>query len=157
MTKTKTRKPTMLWEGKLDKPLIEQLAAIGGLTHYADETFRQMEEFVLLGVSDEEGTISLPISPLESQALSLGLNLVGFFVPAMAEVAERLCTRAVGLVEAFEPSEELMESIRRAADKKLAQQIGIEPDRLEEFLARAEADQEIKSAEALLGDKPALN
>lgn len=157
----------MLWEGVDDKPLIDQIAVIGGLARFAFAQFDQMKALIEKGVPGEEGTITLEVTPLETQALSFGLNLVGFFVPEMAEEATTLLNKAVALVNAVEYDEEFNEKLR-AAHKALnhegiAAMLGVTVEELQELRAK---EQEIREAEAVAeveaqiagpGGEPTLN
>lgn len=105
------------------------------------------------GLDPTPDTITVEITALESQALSVGLNLVTLFEPRLAEYAESLLRRATKVVSEIEMSEERRGEIRRhlteIQEEQEASLFGFESvEEYREARAQAEADLLDKQAAA---------
>lgn len=96
---------------ELDFPstLVEALQ----LGEFGANVARQMKEVYDHGLDPEPDVVELKVTALESQALSVGLNLVTLFEPQLAEYAESLLRRAAEAVRDKPLDEERAAEIKR--------------------------------------------
>lgn len=145
-------KNRMAWEGVEDASFGVQFANIEMVVRITNRMFEAMESLIKHGVPEELGATSVRFTPMEAVALSLGLNLVGFFVPELREQASNLLRRAVEAAKESERNytDEEREVIKIATselrDEVLAKMLGY--DTVEEYIADRDAQQEEKQSEA---------
>lgn len=137
-------RPEFAWERVKGKPLLAHFAAIDRLA----EVHERLHEFTLKAQESVDEALAakagftITVSADESLALSLGLQLVGFFSPPLAEVAKDLAWRAKNEQTKLsdEEWEAWHEALSAARDQvfleALAAEMGLTP---EEFLGKQEA------------------
>lgn len=126
---------------------------IAALCNFGARTAEQMKAVYDHGLDPEPDKATVELTALESQALSVGLNLVTLFEPRLAEYAESLLRRATKVVSEVEMSEERRGEIRRhlteIQEEQEASLFGFESvEEYREARAQAEADLLDKQAAA---------
>lgn len=156
-----TSEPGMLWEGMEGYPLIDQLHQVLRFSNFAERQAVQIKELYRRGIDPSRGTFTLEVSVLESQALSMGLNLVGLFAPELGAEASSLLRRAASLCNKYEPTEEEVELLHQIAQdlqlEAAAKMIGLTPDEYRDAMAEAEADLTDAGVREATGGDPSLN
>lgn len=157
----------MAWEGMQDRPLLQQIARIAGLTSFAKQQFGFVVGLEEEGVPDDILPCTITLGSKDEQVLSYALNLVGFFCPEMADAAHELAHRVVEAVDAKEVPEEAERLVNEAAEKfqkrAFAAQFGMTPEELDAKIAEEverEGDaivDEAKTEEALPGSEVSWN
>lgn len=145
----------MAWEGMTDRPLLQQIARIAGLTSFAKQQFGFVVGLEEEGVPDDILPCTITLGSKDEQVLSYALNLVGFFAPEMAEAAHDLAHRVVEAVDAKEIPEEAERLVNEAAEKfqkrAFAAQFGLTVEELDAKIAEEvarEGDEIVGEAEA---------
>lgn len=126
---------------------------IFSLCNFGSRTAEGMKQVYDHGLDPEPDKVTVELTALESQALSLGLNLVTLFEPRLAEYAESLLRRATKVASEIEMSEERRGEIRRhlteIQEEQEASLFGFESvEEYREARAQAEADLLDKQAAA---------
>lgn len=107
----------MLWQAGADN-LLDTLKDILAFAKFATRHANLTRRLIDAGAPADAGKITVEIDALDAQALSVGLNFVGFFVPELGDSAEDLLRRIADERLKWEPTEE-----QDAAFKKASQQV----------------------------------
>lgn len=128
----------------------EVLDEIYSLCRFGARTAFEMQTVYDHGLDPAPDSVQIEMTALESQALSVGLNLVTLFEPGLAPYAESLLRRAAETVRARELDEERAAEIKRHMRELIEEQeaalFGFES--LEEYReAKAQAEAELAAAQ----------
>jgi len=82
-----------------DKPFLSQAARLAQVATFAEGEWQYVETLIERGVPEDAEPVEATIYARDIQAISLGLNLVGFFVPEMEKHAKALMVRLEKLIE----------------------------------------------------------
>ena len=95
---------------------------IFSLCNFGSRTAEGMRQVYDHGLDPEPDKVTVELTALESQALSVGLNLVTLFEPRLAEYAESLLRRASQAVSELEMSQERRDEIGRHLEEMREEQ-----------------------------------
>lgn len=95
---------------------------IAALCEFGARTAAQMRATYDHGLDPEPDKVVIEMTALESQALSVGLNLVTLFEPRLAEYAESLLRRSAEMVRALPLNDERRAEIRRHLEEMAEEQ-----------------------------------
>lgn len=146
---------TMAWEGYQDAPFLRQVARIAGLARFAKENFAVVQGIIEEGVPADILPCELTLNAVDEQVISIGLNLVGFFVPEMGDAAKDLAERLMAAVDAKEIPDDVKAQLEAAVDrlneKAFAEMYGLSVEEYRELLKKeieAKGDAIVVDAEA---------
>ncbi len=145
----------MLWQAGATT-LLDTLKDILAFAKFATRHANLTRRLIDAGAPADAGKITVELDALDAQALSVGLNFVGFFVPELGDSAEELLRRIADERLKWEPTEE-----QDAAFKKASQQIDDEDtssmlgfESVEEYrAAKEQALAEFEAAQAAAADE----
>lgn len=150
----------MLWEdGVSDLVLLEQFGEIAQTVYRLEDELGLTRKLEEKGV--ELGYVTIDVHPADSFAISLGLNLLGFFSKELAEVGKDVLKRLSSTTRAYQPNDEQLESFRSAMNEiqleATAEMLGMTVEQFKEGLASFEAAQADADIEKRTGGEPILN
>lgn len=153
--------PDIAWQEVAGTPILDQLGKVNYLVRKATEFDLEAQDLIDAGISGDFGAVTTTIAAREKIVLSLGLQLVGFFAPELAEVADEMFRRFWQLnLEALESLTEeqktQIEEVQRSlAIKQLVAGLGLSDEEAESALEEIKASLEAAEAagvQVVLGD-----
>lgn len=144
----------MLWEAG-GEGLLGALQDILAFASFAKRHVVLTKRLIGAGAPADAGKISVELNALDAQAFSVGLNLVGFFVPELADEAEGLLRQVAAGRRDWTPTEAEQTKYdaarQQVMDEDAAEMLGFES--VEEYqAARQEAQREQAQAQAAVAD-----
>ncbi len=142
--------------------LLDSLKDILEFSKFATTHTNLTRRLVAAGAPADAATVEVQIDALEAQALSVGLNLVGFFVPELGDVSEALLRRVAEKRAAWKPTDEqqaLYDAARdQVADEDAARLFGFDSvEAFQEARAQAIKDADEGEIQVDVGGEPHLN
>lgn len=151
-----TRDPGLAFsqDDVLTRPFIDQLNRLAALSEFIRGNWDALQVYLENGIEDDAVVYDIEnVTMQEALLLSLGLNLVGFFVPDMGEAADAFSRRlleAAGKKDLDEATHERIKEINRElGERKLAEMLGF--NSVEEF---REATQDPEQLISFEGEEP---
>lgn len=144
----------MLWQAG-GEGLLGALQDILAFAKFAKRHVVLTKRLIGAGAPADAGKITVEIDALGAQALSVGLNLVGFFVPELGDDAEALLRQAAEARKEWTPTEAEQTQYDKASlqvqDEDAAEMFGFES--VEAYQeARQQAQREDAEAQAAMAD-----